>query len=318
MIRQIAKTTSLLACLLVAAATAGAGEGPAQPERPRVDFGRLAQQVEQLQSQEPSAPGPNPPGEPASPEARKLVGQLGAEDWETRDKARRELKAMGQTAMPELLEALSSRDAEIAATAAELLEALGCDVKNIRAEREARQAVGGRKYRPGEDLGVANVITTDGCKQMRRVVWAVDADGTPTIVNMPIEEKPAQPAAQPAPAGDPGGLTIATGPEGDLRVAETKDGIEIKFSPRDGAPRTYEAKDRAELKQKQPEVCRLYLPETEEERAAFAKRFPTVRRDLLTPQKPPDPKAAETPPEAEEFDDLRFRRLPPPPQQGCP
>src|SRR5947208_16557071 len=58
----------------------------------------------------------------APDEIRKLIDQLGNDDFKTRDAAALRLKAIGKPALPALKEALSSPDAEVVSRAQNLIK----------------------------------------------------------------------------------------------------------------------------------------------------------------------------------------------------
>jgi hypothetical protein len=73
-----------------------------------------------LNAQEPAALGPE-----EQAQVRELVKQLGDSDWETREKATEKLREFGERAAPQLTEAASSTDPEVANRANRILLELG-------------------------------------------------------------------------------------------------------------------------------------------------------------------------------------------------
>jgi hypothetical protein len=65
--------------------------------------------------------------EQRAPDVAKLIAQLGAEDWETRETATQKLRELGEGITPELIDAASSSDPEVRQRARFLLGELGIE-----------------------------------------------------------------------------------------------------------------------------------------------------------------------------------------------
>ncbi|MFI5379129.1 MAG: HEAT repeat domain-containing protein [Tepidisphaerales bacterium] len=192
------------------------------------------------------APAAKPPTtRPADPAVIALISKLGDEDFKTREAATDELRKLGQPALPALKEAATSADPEVQARARSLIKEIDNASKPKAPPADRADAV---PWANGIGNGQVRVfvngrVINGGNMRMSKTV---------TVVNNRKEIE-------------------VTRNQQKVRIVEDADGIKMSVTDTvDGKETTnkYEAKNAAELKEKQPEAFKIYEQSTQEDQGA--------------------------------------------------
>ena len=206
--------------------------------------------VAQAEASPPVQAAPAAPAAPATPpsaasaaksddatekRAAELVGQLGAPDYQAREKASGELAALGKKALPELEKAAGSADAEVAKRAKELIEQIKYAEEEAQAPEIPGLAENFKGVRPGgHGPGVVRGLVIQG-----------------------------GPGVQVGPTVRSGGDTRNVGNDkGSISTSESSEGpLTLTISPKGGEAKTYQAGSREEFKKKYPRLYAKYFGE---------------------------------------------------------
>ena len=186
-----------------------------------------------------------PTTRPAKPSINELIVKLGDESFKTREAATDDLRKLGQSALPALKDAAKSLDPEIQARAQALIK----DIENPPKPKVADEDV---NFGPVGGMGNANGqvrIFINGQAVNLGNGGNVRISKTVTVVNNRREIE-------------------VTQNQQKVRIVEDAEGIKMSVTDTtDGKETTkkYEAKNAAELKEKQPEAFKIYEQATKED-----------------------------------------------------
>jgi len=166
-------------------------------------------------------------------DAAKLVTQLGAEDFQVRDDASKQLRTLGQSALPALNDGLKSTDPEVRGRC----ESLIAQIKTPERPANSLQP----------DQGMGGVIQIGGMGGGMIVVQG----GGQIIIGQQVAVK-----------ADANGKEVNVNQDGrKIHITQNADGIKMTVTDqKDGKDvvTEYAAKDAKELEEKQPEAFKLY------------------------------------------------------------
>jgi HEAT repeat protein len=138
-----------------------------------------------------------PPPPPESVDAAPLIRRLGADAFEEREAAARQLVTMGESALPQLCEACASHDPEIARRAAECRDAIE-DRRKMRTRPDVVMAAVrllAKQHPPGATAALLEYLPRAETAEVEEEIWyALDAIATakiePALVAALCEKEP--------------------------------------------------------------------------------------------------------------------------------